>query len=251
MVINAVVVDDDAPSASGIAKLLEQAGCKVSTCTDAESAIALALDPAVDLVSLDIRMPRFNGFELLSLIRSHEHSRRAPSVPIIAITGNVTIEDKAQAIAAGFAAHLAKPVLLDDLRYMLGNVQRLRADMYRTRYSVDREAVADRLDHLLASHRDDAWKALTGLALAMEQQGADLLQTMLLNAYRRDAQAAAEAATRLAEVGEAIGASHFAALCAAAIQALDHGLPSFERQAVLARAELDRLIYTLRERVLP
>ena len=94
----------------------------------------------MDVVSVDIKMPRLDGFEVLSLIRSHEHSRRAPSVPVIAITGNVSIEDKAQAI--------------------------------------------------------------TGLALAIEQQGSELLRQMLTRAYRGEHEAAAEGATRPVEASK-------------------------------------------------
>jgi CheY-like chemotaxis protein len=77
MNFRAVVVDDDAASARAIALLLEQAGCRVGVCTDAEAAIELALETGVDLVSLDLKMPRLDGYEVLSLIRSHEHTRRA------------------------------------------------------------------------------------------------------------------------------------------------------------------------------
>lgn len=249
--MRAVVVDDHPSSAAAIGRLLEQAGCSVSLCTEPESAIAVALDLGVDVVSLDIKMPRLDGFEVLSLIRSHEYSRRTPSVPVIAVTGNVSNEDKALAIAAGFAAHLGKPVLLEDLQRALRTVEALRAELYRTRYAVDQRAIAARLDHLLAGGAGEAAGAVAGLALAMEQQGSELLRQMLESAYRRDSEAASEAATRLADVGSAVGADHFSALCTAFIEALGRDNAAFERQAVLARAELDRIIYTLRERVLP
>ena len=249
--MRALVVDDDASSASAIGQLLSQAGCSVSLCTDPESAITIALDLGVDLVSLDIRMPRLDGFEVLSLIRSHEYSRRWPSVPVIAITGNVSNEDKAQAIAAGFAAHLGKPVLLEDLQLALRTVETLRDKPHHTRYSADQAAITSRLGHLLAGARSEVASAVAGLALAMEQQGAELLRQMLESAYRRDIGAASEAAARLADVASAVDADHFASLCNAFIAALDCDSAAFERSAVLARAELDRIVYTLRERVLP
>jgi CheY-like chemotaxis protein len=168
---------------------------------------------------------------------------------VVAITGSVTPEAKAQAIAHGFSAHLGKPISADDLGAMLGSVAALRGELYRTRYSVDLAAITGRLEHLLSMAHADAAQAVTGLALALEQQGTDLLRQMLESAYLRRLEAAAGAALRLAEVGAAIGASHFASLCASAEAAL--GSNAFERQAVLARAELDRVVFTLRERVLP
>ena len=131
MSIRAVVVDDDLPSARAIGRLLEEAGCTVQICTDPVSAIPAALEAGVDVVTLDIRMPRLDGFEVLSLIRSHEHSRRAPSVPVVAVTGSVTPADRASAIASGFAAHVAKPVALEDLQGMLETVRTLHSEHHR------------------------------------------------------------------------------------------------------------------------
>jgi CheY-like chemotaxis protein len=251
MGIKVLVVDDDWASARAIGQLLEAVDCRVVVCTDPDSAIPIALESGVDLVSLDIKMPRLDGYDVLSLIRSYEHSRRAPSVPVIAITGNVTIEDKAQAIASGFAAHLGKPVSLVDIQAVLGNVTALRSDIYRARYSVDQGAIAGRLNDVLESASADASQAVAGLALAIEAQGADLLRQMLDSAYHRDFEGAADAAARLADAGEAIGGSHFAHLCRSFVEALGEDGSSFERHGVLARAELDRIIFTLRERVLP
>lgn len=245
----AIVVDDDLGSASAIGLLLGEAKCLVTVCTDPASAIELAVDSRVDFVSLDIKMPVFNGFEVLSLIRSHEHSRRAPSVPVVAITGDVTREDKAQAIASGFVAHLAKPVRLEDIQVVLERVNTLRSHLYRTRYTVDQETIAGRLDKVLSANRDVS-QAMSGLALAFEQRGTELLRAALLSFYYGDVQAASEVAYRLADAGESIGAEHFALLCGSLAGAFDD-VDAYERQAVLARAELDRIVFTLRERVLP
>lgn len=247
--ISVVVVDDESASASAIGRLLEQAGCRVEILTDPESALARALADGVDLVTLDLKMPRLDGYQVLSLIRSHEHSRRAPSVPVIAITGSVTDEAKAAAVASGFAAHLGKPVLIEELLRVLDNVAALRSQLYRARYTADAERIAARLDHLLSAPDRDAAQAVAGLALALEQQGTELLRQLLESAYRGEPVRAAEAAARLADVGEAIGAAHFAALCRGVV-AVAAERAAVERQAVLARAELDRVVYTLRERVL-
>lgn len=249
MKIAAIVVDDDAGSATAIGRLFEEAECHVTICTDPATAIGLALDSCVDVVSLDIKMPEFDGFEILSLIRSHEHTRRATSVPIIAITGNVSSEDRAHALASGFIAHLAKPVRLEALQNALKRVDVLRSDLYRTRYTVDHQAIARRLDHLLSTD-SDGFQAVSALALAFEQRGGELLQKTLESGYYGDFEVATEAALRLGEVGNAIGARHFVSLCESLTEPLE-SVDDFEQKAVLARAELDRIVFTLRERVLP
>lgn len=249
MGISVLVVDDDLPSARAIASLLERAECSVLTSTDPESAIALALDAGVDMVTLDIRMPALDGFEVLSLVRSHEHSRRARSVPVVAITGEVGAEARARTLAGGFAAHLGKPVLVNALQEALGHVASLRAQPSLSRYSVDQAGITGRVERMLRGGDGQAAQAVAGLALAIEQQGVELLRAVLLHGHRGEFQEAIDGVARLVDMGEAVGALHFCALAGDLIAALD-ARTGFERPAVLLRAELDRIVYTLREQVL-
>lgn len=250
MDLRTVIVDDDAASARAIGSLFSALGCCVGLCTEPELAVGVALEAGVDVVSLDLMMPRLDGYEVLALIRSHEHSRRSSNVPVIAITGSVTDEDRAHTIASGFAAHLGKPVTVGELRTALACVVALRADHYRSRYTVDQDDIAERLEDLLARSGGNGPQVATGIALAMEQLGTELLRQMLMGAYGGDFALAADAAGRLADLGRVIGASHFASLCADFAAALGGPRPLVELAAVLARAELARIVYTLRERVL-
>lgn len=249
MVMSALLVDDDASSAQATAALLDQLGCRTRVCTDPFAVVDIALESGVDLVSLDISMPGRDGFELLSLIRSHEHSRRLPSVPIITVTGGVTAQARANAIASGFAAHVGKPVAADDLRAVIERVQALRAELYRTRYSVDQPALQIHCERLVPEGGNAA-QAIAGLALALTQHGSALLRNMLEAAYAGAFAAAVEQATRLADAADSLGAHYLAALCQRLVDASTPSIQAFERQAVLVRAELDRITFTLRELVL-
>jgi CheY-like chemotaxis protein len=250
-VLNAIVVDDDAASAAAVAKLLTVGGRQVTVCTDAQQAVLISLSGDVDLVSLDLTMPQLDGFEVMSLIRSHEHSRRTPSVPIIAITGRAAAADRAASLAAGFAAHLNKPVLLHDLEQMLQRVETLRSDLYRTRYTVDSGAISEQLDRMLDGAATKRFEAAVGLALVVEQRGRELLEQGLRRAYAADSEAAAQPLQRLIAMAELIGAAHLGELGRTVLAAVPLGVVAFEHAAVLTRAELDRVIYTLRERMLP
>lgn len=247
---NAVVVDDDAASASVIAKLLARIGCEVSVCIDAERAVSMALDGDVDFVSLDLTMPALDGYQVLSLLRSHEHSRRLPSLPVITITGKVSAEDRAASLAAGFAAHLGKPVLLTELRHALEVALTLRGELYRTRYSVDQARIEERLQVMLSRDNTRRLGAVAGLALAVEQQGSEVLLQSLVDVYAGNTGRAVEGVEPLLTLGDAIGAAHLCALCRGFAAVLPLAPPAFERAAVLARAELDRVVYTLREQAL-
>ena len=251
MISKAIVIDDDPASAEVIAKLLRYLGCSVTVCTDAEQAVVVALAEDVDLVSLDIHMPQLDGFDVLSLIRSHEHTRRAPNVPVMAVTGRVADGDRAATIAAGFAAHVGKPVLLDELRRSLECISALRSDQYRKRYSVDEEAIVARVGILSRGAGQSRLQFAAGLAMTVEHEGQALLERALRDAYSGNDARAAQHVGSLVGIADAVGAARLIGHCRSFENAISSGRSAFEQEAVLLRAELDRVICSLREQVLP
>ncbi|GEM_PF-1319072 len=246
---NVVVVDDDLASATATARLLGKIGCRTRVCTDAPSAVALAIEDDVDLVGLDLGMPSLDGYEVLMLIRSHEQTRRAPSVPVVAITGRVSAQDRAQALAVGFVAHLPKPVMLAALRVAVERALMLRDGLQRTRYSADRDALAARAAALAGTGVANRVGAIAALAAAVELRGEELLGELLRAAYAGDMARAQAAAVRLAAFARDLGALRLYQLAGGCAQALEQGEDALETAAVLARAEVDRVVYTLREQV--
>lgn len=247
MDIHALVVDDDRASAQAIAQLLRQSGCIVTVSTQPLHAVELALAPQVDLVCLDIAMPELSGFEVLSLIRSHEYTRRSPNVPVMAITGHVSDDDRAASIAAGFAAHVNKPVTPESLDSGIATVAALRDALCRTRHSCDQEAILARIAQLQGREPAGPAHAVAGLALALEQQGAAHLGATLRLAYAGADDEALHSCARLAQAAEALDAHHLAGLCHELAGSVGLGAARFEPAAVLVRAELDRVVSSLRE----
>lgn len=251
MTPQAIVVDDDNASAQVLAKLLRRLGCEVTACTEPEAALPLALAGHVDLVCLDLTMPGLDGYQVLTLIRSHEHSRRAPSVPVIAVTGRVSVDDRADALADGFVAHLGKPVLLDALREALARALLLRSDLHRSRYTADRESIVDCLAQLRAGDPQAVLQTAAGLALAVAQQGRAALRQSLRCAFREDFDGAASALADLAMLARSLGAEGLCRCIDELLGCLGRvGDAGLEICAVTARAELDRVVFTLREQVL-
>lgn len=101
-----LLVDDDDAVLSIWRALLENAGFSVASTSDGGRAIALLAKDAFDAVVTDICMPDIDGLSLLRLIRE----TRNAGVPVIAITGNRTIETAARAIERGAFRYLLKPV---------------------------------------------------------------------------------------------------------------------------------------------
>jgi CheY-like chemotaxis protein len=66
-------------------------------------------------VLLDIQMPAMNGYEALSAMRDWEKKRGKSQVPILALTAFALKEEAEKCLAAGFGAHITKPIRRDDL----------------------------------------------------------------------------------------------------------------------------------------
>lgn len=73
----------------------------------------------VELILLDINMPRMNGLEFLAAVKSNvEHQR----IPVVIITTEGTEDDTQRGLAAGAAAYVKKPFRNEEL---LGVINRL------------------------------------------------------------------------------------------------------------------------------
>jgi CheY-like chemotaxis protein len=102
----ALVVDDNQDAAESFARLIELLGCEAAFVTDPRIAIDIALQVKPQIIFLDIGMPELDGNELARRFRAKYGWR----VRIVAVTAHAEEEDRARTRAAGFDAHLAKPV---------------------------------------------------------------------------------------------------------------------------------------------
>jgi signal transduction histidine kinase/CheY-like chemotaxis protein len=107
--VRVLVVDDDADARDLITAVLGQSGAEVVTAASTVEALdALARARPHVLVS-DLSMPGDDGYALLRRVRELglDHERRMPAV---ALTAFARAEDRARALAAGYAVHVSKPV---------------------------------------------------------------------------------------------------------------------------------------------
>ena len=104
-----VLVVDDHPVNREVARIMVQAfGCEVVEASDGHEAVQAAGAQALDLVLMDVRMPRMDGLEATRRIRALSDPRGA--VPVVAMTADAMPEDVVRCLAAGMNAHLPKPV---------------------------------------------------------------------------------------------------------------------------------------------
>jgi CheY-like chemotaxis protein len=112
-----LVVDDD-PDARELAEhVLRDHGAEVATAGAVGEAIELLHGALPDVLVSDISMPEVDGYELIERVR--RLAGPVSRVRAVALTAFARSEDRARALAAGYDAHLAKPV---DSRHLIATI---------------------------------------------------------------------------------------------------------------------------------
>jgi PAS domain S-box-containing protein len=109
-----LIVDDNSDAADSLALFLELEDHQTMAVYTAETALLQAELFAPHVVLLDIGLPRMDGYEVARRLRA-----KSTSLRLIALTGYGQDEDKQRTAAAGFDAHLTKPVDMTALKNSL------------------------------------------------------------------------------------------------------------------------------------
>ena len=107
-----LIADDARDSADSLAVILAMKGHETHAAYDGEEAMTAAARLRPDVVILDIRMPKRNGFEACRWIREQPWGK---AMVLIALSGWGTEDDRRRTEEAGFDHHLVKPVAPDVL----------------------------------------------------------------------------------------------------------------------------------------
>jgi len=111
-----LIVDDNEDAAMMLAESLSMKGCRVRVAADGPAALLAVADFRPDVALLDIGLPGMDGYELAAHLRD---DARLSDLRIVAVTGYGQRADRERAAAAGFAAHLVKPVDIEHLDQVL------------------------------------------------------------------------------------------------------------------------------------
>jgi len=108
-----LIVDDNEDAANSLGMVLQLQGHDVMAVFSGMQALESAADFGPDLVLLDIGLPGLDGYEVASQLRELPG---LAEVIIVAVTGYGQDADREHTAAAGFAAHLVKPLDFAQLR---------------------------------------------------------------------------------------------------------------------------------------
>ncbi len=105
-----LVVDDEDALRTVLSSELESEGYVVATAGDGDEAISILQGKSFDLVLLDIKMPRVDGFEVLRFIKE-----RYPATKVIMLTGFADLKNAIESKKLGAEDFVSKPYDLVDL----------------------------------------------------------------------------------------------------------------------------------------
>ena len=125
-----LVVDDDKNTRRLLTAVLEAENYSVSTAQNGEDALAVLDKTHVDLIVLDIMMPKMDGYELTTLLRETNND-----LPILMLTAKQLPEDKHKGFQSGTDDYMTKPI--DETEMLL----RIKALLRRAKIASERKIV--------------------------------------------------------------------------------------------------------------
>ena len=111
-----MIVEDDPMAARHLEMVLDKMEeiCISYVIENALMAEAYCCREHIDLILMDVQMPRMNGYDATRQIRKLRDQKKA-SIPVIVMTANAFEEDRNEAFAAGMDEHVAKSVEIINL----------------------------------------------------------------------------------------------------------------------------------------
>ena len=105
-------IDDSPAVLNGLRSFLDDKQFSVFTVSNPLKALMTIIRHKPDLILLDVMMPELDGYELCSLLRKHPDFK---GIPIIIVTSNTGLVDRAKAKLVRASGYLTKPFTKDDL----------------------------------------------------------------------------------------------------------------------------------------
>jgi len=114
-----LLVEDNPAAMDVMQKELEFLGYEVLLATDGQRALDLAGAQEVDVIIMDILMPKMDGLEAASKLREDPKTK---NIPILAATAKAMPGDREQCLANGCDEYIAKPFTHKELDAVIKNL---------------------------------------------------------------------------------------------------------------------------------
>jgi CheY-like chemotaxis protein len=106
MTASILVIEDNEDNIRLVDYVLRAHGYAPLLATDGAEGVRLAVEHRPDLILLDIRMPRMDGYEVARRLQQEGLTR----TKVVAVTASAMVGDRERIAAAGFDGYIAKPI---------------------------------------------------------------------------------------------------------------------------------------------
>ncbi|MBA7474828.1 Transcriptional regulatory protein SrrA [subsurface metagenome] len=114
-----LIIDDEADVRLFTKRVLELEGCRVFEAEDGLEGLKLARENPLALILLDLRLPGYDGWSVLSQLKNEPE---LSAIPVIMLTASVEASQRSRALAAGATDYLVKPLSAASLRETITRV---------------------------------------------------------------------------------------------------------------------------------
>ncbi len=118
-----LVVEDEEALREGLLDLFRSAGHTVEGVADGVAAVDRGVDPAFDMIVLDLMLPGLDGIEVCRRVREVR-----PAVPILMLTARGSEEDKVRGLRTGADDYVTKPFGVNELLARVDALARRASD---------------------------------------------------------------------------------------------------------------------------
>jgi DNA-binding NtrC family response regulator len=117
-----IIADDEKNTREGLRWALERKNLNILLAANGDEALQLIRSENVDILLTDLKMPKLDGMELLTLVRAE-----SPTTEVVMLTGHGTVESAVDAMKAGAFDYLIKPINIDELNLLVDRILSNRA----------------------------------------------------------------------------------------------------------------------------
>jgi CheY-like chemotaxis protein/anti-sigma regulatory factor (Ser/Thr protein kinase) len=124
--LSVLLVEDEVVNRLAALAMLKKMGHHAMYAENGEKALELLETNAPDLILMDVSMPVLDGIETTRRIRNAEDLGAKPRIPIVAMTAHAMRGDRERMLAAGMDDYLAKPIDMEELRFLIQRIAESR-----------------------------------------------------------------------------------------------------------------------------
>jgi two-component system copper resistance phosphate regulon response regulator CusR len=114
-----LLIEDEKKTAAFLAKGLGEAGYTVETAADGEQGLAMAQGAALDLLIVDVMLPKKDGWAVVEELR-----RKNVRTPVLFLTARDSVRDRVKGLELGADDYLVKPFAFAELLARIRSILR-------------------------------------------------------------------------------------------------------------------------------